>query len=473
MSDKRRLHPVTILFTAGKTVKEAIVPIIAGLLALFRGGSSYTLLLIPVFFILLLTFSIASWYRFSYRVEADELRIEYGIFIRKKRYISKHRIQSIDLTAGVLHRMLRLVQVQIETAGSTAGAEGALKAVKLTEGERLRAALKSTASNADQEEDMPSAPAATKKITWKNLFIAGSTSGSIGVILALFAFAFAKLQQFIPGRVYESTVNWLAGSGLVFIAGLAMVVLILLWLFGIAGTMIKYGNFTITRTEEELFITRGLLEKKQITIPLKRIQAVRTTESVIRQPLGLVTVYAEVAGGSLEKGEELSAVLFPVMRASEAEGFLQRFLPDYATQTKTLTRLPKRAAKFYLFSAAFLFVLITAGIAYFLPSFVWAAVMLLLVSLGWGFLRYKDAGYHVAGKCLTFRRRRIGRETIRVYKKRIQAFEKRQHKVQQLQTLATTELSIIGAGGTGKHFEVKHMAEEQTDQLADWYSFRT
>src|SRR5699024_1341853 len=100
-------------------------------------------------------------------------------------------------------------------------------------------------------------------------------------------------------------------------------ILIVLWLFGIAGTMIKYGNFTIINRGDELFITRGLLEKKQITIPLNRIQAVGIQESMIRQPLGYGTIFAEVAGGALEKGEDFSTVLFPMIKRSEIEPFLQ------------------------------------------------------------------------------------------------------------------------------------------------------
>src|SRR5699024_9574304 len=122
------------------------------------------------------------WLRYTYRVEEDELRIEYGIFIRKKRYISKHRIQSIDLSAGIIHRLFGLVSVQIETAGSGTDAEGSLQAVKRIEGERLRDELKQMgyADEADDlmelEGDMPESANPSKRISLKRLFLAGSTS---------------------------------------------------------------------------------------------------------------------------------------------------------------------------------------------------------------------------------------------------------------------------------------------------------
>src|SRR5690625_7606567 len=107
-----------------------------------------------------------------------------------------------------------------------------------------------------------------------------------------------------------------------------MIVLLVLWIFSIAGTIIKYGNFTIIKKEEELFITRGLLEKKELTIPLKRIQAIRIEESIIRQPFGYVTVHAEVAGGSMDNREG-TPVLFRILTTRGVGGFLHSLSPGY------------------------------------------------------------------------------------------------------------------------------------------------
>jgi len=292
MSEHKHLHPIAILFNAVRIVRETIIPIGAGFLS-FRGESFiYFLLGLAAFLIILLAFSVASWYRFTYRIVEDELRIEYGIFIRKKRYISKNRIQSIDLTAGVVHRLFNLVKVQIETAGSGTGAEASLKAVKMQEGENVRTELQSLKEQVGvPDADMDSTSVQidpSEQITFKRLFLAGSTSGSAGVMLAILGFGFLKIEQFIPERIFNSTFEWIIGLSIVFIFILGCMILFLFWLIGIAGTMIKYGKFTITKRKDELFITRGLLEKKQITIPLKRIQAIGVQESVIDSRLGLL-----------------------------------------------------------------------------------------------------------------------------------------------------------------------------------------
>ncbi|PAV30706.1 hypothetical protein CIL05_06285 [Virgibacillus profundi] len=471
MSNGERLHPAAILFNFIKVIKEALFAIILGFITFRDESFFYFILISSVLVILLIIYSVASWYRYTYRIEADELRVEYGIFIRKKRFISINRIQSIDLTAGVIHRIFNLVKVKIETAGSGMSSEASLTAVKLAEGERLRNELKKERTPLNDVEEQLVDEEPSYKISFKRLFLAGSTSGSIGIILALFAFVFSELEQFIPNRFYDNTVEWIIGLSLFFIIGLSIVVLILLWLFGIAGTMIKYGNFTITRNKDELFITRGLLEKKQLTIPLRRIQAVGIQESLIRQPLGYVTVFAEVAGGSMDKGEEFSTVLFPIMKADEVEDFLQELLPDYAKQPEELNPLPKRALKFYLLRATLPITLMFAAVLYFLPPFIWIPIVFFIGALFLGFLRFKDAGYDVEGKRLLLSYRTVSKMTMIIYHKRIQAFEKKQHKIQKAQELATMKLSII-AGLGGKHYTVKDMEERDVDLLSDWYSYR-
>ncbi len=475
MSEPKRLHPAAIFFNFIRVMREALFAIILGFITFKDEGFLYFILGASGLTILFLVFSIWSWFRYTYRIEDDELRIEYGIFIRKKRYISKNRIQSIDLTSSVVHRIFKLTRVQIETAGSSTGAEASLKAVKLAEGEALRDELKSTRGQLTEVEEESTDETKTypsQMIKFKRLFIAGSTSGSIGVIFALLAFGFSELEQFIPDHYYDNTVEWVIGLSIVLMISLAVVTLLLLWLLGIAGTMIKYGKFTITKYENELFITRGLLEKKQLTIPLNRIQAVGIEESLIRQPLGYVTLYAEVAGGSLDKGEDFSSVLFPILKADEVEEFLNTFLPEYTGIRQELTPLPKRARKFYITRSVLPFLVLAVAVWFIFPQLIWVPVFLLAVSLYLGILRHKDGGFQQDGKQLTIRFRTFSRNTIIMYHKRIQAFEKKQHRVHVKTGLATMRLSIIGKMGMGKHFTIKELEESHTDQLADWYSYR-
>ncbi len=264
MFEAKRLHPAAILFNLIKTVREFLFAIIIGFITFRDDSLLYFVLITSGFLIIFIAASILTWYRYSYRIEDDELRIEYGVFIRKTLYF-QNRIQSIDLTSGVIHRIFGLTKVQIETAGTGTSAEASLSAVTLAEGEALREELKTGGTKQTYDENTTDEPAEQTKpsttISFKRLFIAGTTSGSVGVIFALAAAGFSELEQFIPDSFYDNTLEWAIGLGIVILIVMGIVALLLLWLLGIAGTMIKYGNFTITKSDDELFITRGLLEK--------------------------------------------------------------------------------------------------------------------------------------------------------------------------------------------------------------------
>src|SRR5699024_482625 len=125
----KRMNQADTIFRFIKTIKDTMIGIGDGTLALIKQSPIYALLSIGPFLLLMLIISFFSWMRHTYRVEDGELRVEKGIFIRKKSYISINRIHKIDFTANVLHRILKLVQVSVDTA---AGGEGeVLSAVKL------------------------------------------------------------------------------------------------------------------------------------------------------------------------------------------------------------------------------------------------------------------------------------------------------------------------------------------------------
>ncbi len=83
-----------------------------------------TLLLLGIWIVvavLAVVSGIIRWRTFVYWFEDGELRVKYGLFVKKKRYIPFERIQSLNYNEGIFHRLFGLVKVQIETAGSKDG----------------------------------------------------------------------------------------------------------------------------------------------------------------------------------------------------------------------------------------------------------------------------------------------------------------------------------------------------------------
>ncbi len=263
MSNPKRLNPLAILFNVFKLFKQASYFIITfAVVVLSDGYLNYVLLGLLGLVVLFIVLGALSWLRFTYEVSPEQIHIKHGIFIRKDRYISRNRIQSIDLTQGIFHRPFGLTKVDLETAGSDKNVDANLSAVTYDEGLRIQEMLKGNFDEGNNQVE-ETHDYFKRTANQKDLWIAGATSGSIGVILGLFGAAFSQIENIIPDTFYDATTRWLLAQAIESLIVIALVIVIFLWLIGILGSLIKYGDFQITRYEHELFITRGLLEKNR------------------------------------------------------------------------------------------------------------------------------------------------------------------------------------------------------------------
>lgn len=140
-NEKYKLHPVTAIINTVKALKDLLIPIIIIIAANgfnfnfdFRSegffGEMVPMLILCVLFIWTVFSGLIKWQTFVYWFEDNELRVEYGLFVKKKRYIPFDRIQNLNYKESIFHRIFKLVEVQVETAGSKNGkAEAELTAV--------------------------------------------------------------------------------------------------------------------------------------------------------------------------------------------------------------------------------------------------------------------------------------------------------------------------------------------------------
>lgn len=235
------------------------------------GWEYFELLIIVTYLVSSLVYGIISWLKFTYRIEDDEIRIDHGIIVKKKRYIRLERIQSIDVTEGILQRLFSLVKVTVDTAGSSNNkAEAALTAIPKQEAVLFQALLKEAKSHykkdvenevvesiiVEEEQEENKKEEILFEMSFKELFIMAATSGGVGVV---FSGAFALYSQFGDSveyeRVYseiESMVTLVSG---VLIAILVVTGLILAYIVATIGIVLKYAYFTVKKSGEELIIT--------------------------------------------------------------------------------------------------------------------------------------------------------------------------------------------------------------------------
>jgi putative membrane protein len=471
MFKPKRLHPIAIVSHFGKGIKDSVISLFAILFIGGKGGGGIWAFLIPsaIVIVFLLISSILSWVKHTYLLDEKELKIEQGVFIRKKRYIPFERIQSIDMTEGLLQRLFGLVKVRIETAGGNLleGSEAVLSAISKQDAkyiqESFMMAKDSVSPTMSVDEHQP-----FYQITPIQLLLLSITSGGIGVVISG---VFAVLLQFdnvIPFEKLFGNAEKLAANSFVSVLILVFAGFLLLWVIAFFRMMLKYANFTVKKADTDLIISQGLFERRQMTVPLKRIQVVRMDENIFLQLLGYATVYIVSAGGSLEYKDGAKVMLIPALKRKQIPEILNRHLPDYRI-TDNFCPPPKIAMIRYMLRTWYWTVPIMIVSVVYLK--VWGLFSLFIVAAFTllAFSKYHDAGWNLDHLQLSFRWRTFGRSTVYMKKNRIQSLKVSESFLQRRNQLATVEAFVkTGTGHAGGN--VKDLSLTDIETIYSWYS---
>ncbi|WP_263492111.1 PH domain-containing protein [Bacillus sp. RAR_GA_16] len=225
----------------------------------------------------------------------------------------------------------------------------------------------------------------------------------------------------------------------------------------------------MTRQGDDLIINRGILEKRQLTIPVHRIQAIRIVEGLLRQPFGYSVLYVESGGGG-GKEEQFSTILFPLVKRKRVKTLLGEILPEMAIHEEC-SSLPVRARKRYMFRFL-LPVLVPVGIVSYLVPYGSYSLVLLPICCVAGFVHYRDAAWGVTKDVALLQFRQISKTRVYVPRKNIQSMELDTTFLQHPKELTTVKVSILSSFA-GKQFKVKDIEQANGEELLNWYSYRS
>ncbi|MER2108151.1 MAG: PH domain-containing protein [Solibacillus sp.] len=480
-NEKYKLHPVTAIINSVKALKDLIVPIVIIVLANgfnvnFDINSEHffsemlPLLILSLLVVWSLMSGIIKWLTFRYWFEDNELRVEYGLFVKKKRYIPFERIQSLNYKEGIFHRMFGLVQVLVETAGSKTGRpEAELTAVTKQNADEIELRMKQ-AEKGFVEEVQEEIPQRTiiHQMTTGELLLHATTSSGIGVVLAGIFAAVTQFSEFIPFNAIYNEMAIVVQYSVVLIAFLIAVALTIAWLISVIITFINYYQFTVATEQDRIIVTRGLLEKKRLTIPLQRVQAIKIVENPVRQMLGLCAVIVESAGGGFKGDTDKKTILMPLTSKHTAFEALQNLLPDFDFSAEVEVVPPKRARPFF-YRVDFAWLVPVIGlVSYFFYPYGLFSLLLVVPIILLGYWQYRTTGYKITGQQIIIVSRLISRVTFVVQKKRIQMTESRQSYFQKRKQLSSCRI-VVMSGMTGATAEVSHLEQQHVDRILDWY----
>ncbi|WP_218970567.1 PH domain-containing protein [Alkalihalobacterium alkalinitrilicum] len=471
-----RLHWSAIFISFFSSLKHLIVPILFGLI--FGTTSDTTLFGTYYFYIILfvlllsLLHSALYWLTFRYEWVDGELRVIEGVFVKKRRYIRVERVQSVDLSSGIIQRMFGLVSVKIETAGGGNEPEVYLIAISEEEGIRTRNFLLQKATSTVSEMTDQSESERVKSNRWvlskQDLAIASMTSSGVGIVLTAVIAFFPQIEQLFSITLVKEFIDFFLDASYLQVLLYSFFILALAWLISILITIIKYGNFSVEKVGNELTITRGLLEKRQLTIQTDRVTAVRIVRNIFRQPFGYSAVYVESKGGGTNE-EQRSTVLFPLIRQREINNELAIYLPQYI-MSEDVIRAPKRSLLRFQLRMLFWPVALFLTLTYYYPAMIYFAGVLLFLSL-LGYLQYRDSAVAIKPSQVMLTYRILSKSIVLIRKNKVQSGELASSPMQRIRSLTTVRLSVLSSI-FGKTFSVRDLDLKTGQSLLTWLSHK-
>ncbi|MRC14986.1 PH domain-containing protein [Bacillus thuringiensis] len=463
----KRQHPITMLLELKIT---DFIPLIIFLFSL-RGKFPFWYL-VPIGFALITIISaIVGWYYKVYWVENNVLHVKQGLFVKKESYLNKERVQTINTSSNVLYQMLGLKKIQIETAGGGDEAEVSLAGITVEEATELITLLNEPTPEVKAENTVEKAIVTEEKqtteykLTWKEILIASVTSGQFGVLFSLIFFVYHQVDEYIPKWIKNSVTSYVMDHDIYGWIYMVAILLVVSWMISTIGYALKHGNFTVNRKNDEVRISQGLLERKELVLKLHRIQGITIKEGILRQPFGYCAVQVEVIQS---EGKEEKVTLHPIIRKDRVQQLLAHLQLPYELNA-SITSLPKAALRRYLIDSFIFFAMLAiplTGISIYFEKYyiMWALLPLAILIFTLGYATFKTNGYSVNGEQITLVYRSVGKYTGLIRRRHVQSMEKTQSYFQRRADLCTYKFSSASSS-----YKIEHTRVEDAERMQDWY----
>jgi len=242
--------------------------------------------------------AVLRWWRYTFQVDSDELIVNRGVFQQQRLSIPLSRVQSVSLEQKLLHRIVSLVQVSLDTAGAEE-AEFVIDAVDRNVARTLQQAVAThrpvtgePAEPGELGEPVPGGeqmPPAPEQILIRHsprrvVQIALSQSPFTGLVLVAPLFAIGDdLGQFLPFEL--PTID--EPTGFAWLWWFVPLALVVGFLTSVALNLVRVvltdWNLTLRSTPAGLRRDAGLVSTTSVASPLPRVQIFETSQGPIEK----------------------------------------------------------------------------------------------------------------------------------------------------------------------------------------------
>jgi putative membrane protein len=259
-----------------------------------------------------------------------------------------------------------------------------------------------------------------------------------------------------------------AGPSALAIVEAVVGLLLLVSLASVAGYVLSFWNFRLTRGNSALHVRRGLITTRSVSIEEDRLRGILLRQPLPVRLLGGARCVAVASGLTARTGGSVLLPFAPAERAHEVSATVLREESDPGNVSlarhprRALNRRLNRAVGGVLLLAALLFAGWWIG---FLADWLWkVALVFVPVAVFVGVDRYRNLGHALTDRYLLSRKGSLERETLTLKRDAIIGWKMDQSFFQRRAGLMTLVATIAAGHGS---YPITDMDESDALKLAD------
>jgi putative membrane protein len=483
------LHPTSMFFDVLSHGRQNIVPAAIALFSAAKGSLS-GLVFAFIIFGLSLLHTAFRYFTLRYQIKNGELTVSEGLIFKRVRTVPLERIQNIDSTQKVLHRIFNVAEVRVETA-SGKEPEAILRVLSLDRIAQLRGTVfgLKTEAAADAKEmthdlmlpgvasDQANSPTIAKEaketlihqISLGELLRAGLASNRgllvFGVIVGAY-FQFDLEEYFDPRDVVDMLPK---PNGVVetvlSVAVVAVLFIVLTRIYGALWYVLRFYGYRLMQCKDDFRVSCGLLTRVTATVPRQRIQFISIHQPFLMRLLGLASIRIETAGGAATEREDATSSMgrrwfIPVIETDKVNEIIGKLRPDLdwneeriewmGVSGKTSKRLCRKAVLYALLTAVL-------GLLVNRPWGWIAGVAVLPLFIFWAVRKSRAMRYAESDVGVAFRSGVLTKKLSLTFFNRIQTIRLDQSPFDRRWKMATLSIDTAAAGPADHRVHVKYL----------------
>jgi putative membrane protein len=281
------------------------------------------------------------------------------------------------------------------------------------------------------------------RLTPGQLLAAGATSAPVVSILPVVLLASAA-----GAAALASAIDGGAPVTMLLVVVLATVGAAGLGGLGAISTLVESWGFELSTAGDDLHVVRGLIDRRQHTMPRQRLQHARVVDNPVRRRLGTTSLHLHSAASPGQGDEQQGSIDIPLVARATLGDLLVTVMGSEDFRPPPLQPRPSAARR----RAVVRRLTITIVPALVIAAVWWpmgtGVLPFALVGIPWGLAAHRRAGHALDGRVLAVASGAVAHRLELIPRVRLQSVRTSANPLQRRADLASLHLDVAGTRGS-------------------------